>query len=256
LISECSEKISGEHLVSKCLFPRGVNVQGFRWCLDETQSVGVNALRAKVLCERHNSNLSELDAAALDVWCVLREAFERVDEKRRLIDAGVKPEFLSKRYRLDGTRFERWCFKTMINMIASGSVRGFSDDWEPGIGLARYVVDGSSLPEGCGLGMIAGVGDMLLDQNQIQFQAIRGLDPANTRRPEVAGFLLGFRGLRMAGSSILPLLSLPVTPAFAGGQKIRRLGLLKLENVNAHVAFDWTGLHRNDTNEDVVLARR
>ena len=36
------------------------------------KTIGVNALTAKVLCKKHNSLLSPLDAAAKDVWCVLR----------------------------------------------------------------------------------------------------------------------------------------------------------------------------------------
>lgn len=61
----CGEGPSAEHIVSKCLFPEGVvHVSGFDWCKGETKSIGVNGLERQVLCETHNSALSETDAEA------------------------------------------------------------------------------------------------------------------------------------------------------------------------------------------------
>jgi len=78
--SECRGKASGEHLITKALFPSGLKVRGFPWCNGEVKAVGANALTAKVLCRYHNTELSELDSAALDVWCVLREIGNQVDD--------------------------------------------------------------------------------------------------------------------------------------------------------------------------------
>ena len=76
------------------------------------------------------------------------------------------------RYMLDGQRFERWCFKTAINMATSGNVRGLVEKWEPPDAVVRSVVEGQPLPDGCGVGLEAGFGDFLADRDQIQFQAL------------------------------------------------------------------------------------
>ena len=45
-------------------------------------AVGVNALTANILCQQQNSQLSELDAAANDTWCVQREVFDLIETRR------------------------------------------------------------------------------------------------------------------------------------------------------------------------------
>lgn len=73
-VSTCSKEMSGEHLVSKALFPDSVNIQGFKWCHDRPKAIGINSLTANVLCRDHNSELSDLDNAALRAW----EALKRI----------------------------------------------------------------------------------------------------------------------------------------------------------------------------------
>lgn len=254
-VSECSEKISGEHVVTKALFPTNVAVRGFPWCAQEFQTIGINSLRAKVLCTRHNSDLSELDAAALDVWCVLREIADRADQRRRMDAAGLHARFSRKRYGLDGTRFERWCFKTMINIVASGSVPDFRTDWEPPLALARYVVEGRALPEGSGLGMVMVIGEKLADRSGMQFQLLRQVERRPEEAPEVEGFLLAFRGLRLAGSSTKPLTSLHTPVNFDNPERVMlRPTLIEFVDIKTDMTFDWTGRH-HDASRDVVRAR-
>src|SRR5437764_11288626 len=119
--SECSEQMSGEHLISKALFPRRFAIRGFPWCKGEVKTVGVNALTAKVLCKKHNSLLSPLDAAAKDAWCVFRYISDLNNEHQRLVALGIWHRPQRMKFRLDGWRFERWAFKTTINMVASGN---------------------------------------------------------------------------------------------------------------------------------------
>src|SRR2546426_3801833 len=131
-IGDCSEKLSGEHLVSKALFSESVTVRGFDWCKDRPKTIGINSLAAKVLCVRHNSALSELDAAALKVWNALKELAdvqEGIALAARLRIPVGPPRPL--RLRVSGSRLERWAFKTTVNHVAAGARDAFPDGWEP-----------------------------------------------------------------------------------------------------------------------------
>jgi len=55
-----------------------VSIRGFSWCPDDYITVGINSLTANVLCRAHNSRLSDLDAAAYDMWCVLRQVSDLI----------------------------------------------------------------------------------------------------------------------------------------------------------------------------------
>src|SRR5438552_1752759 len=109
-LSECSDQMSGEHLLTKALFPNGLAIRGFPWCRGEVKTVGVNALTAKVLCSKHNSMLSPLDAAAKDAWCVFRYISDLNAEHQRAVALGLWQRPSRMNFRLDGLRFERWGF--------------------------------------------------------------------------------------------------------------------------------------------------
>ncbi len=99
------------------------------------------------------------------------------------------------------------------------------------------------------------LGEKLEDPDNISFQLIRRTGPAD-EPPEVEGFLIGFRGLRFAGSSTRPLLSLhtPVSPL--NPEQV----LLRPKHVEflpvGKVDFDWSGRDRGDDNLNVVRARK
>jgi len=238
--SECSDQMSGEHLVSKALFPAGVTVRGFSWCKGEAKTVGVNALTAKVLCMEHNSMLSSLDAAAKDAWCVLRHIAELNADHRRLVAAGISHRSAKVRFRLDGWKLERWAFKTTVNMVASGNRPGFPGGWEPNAALVRHIFGEGTLPDGCGLGVAVVIGEPLSDLDHISFDVLKQVNrPAD--QPEVEGFLMGFRGLRLAGSSTMPLSSLHTPTNPFNPEQV----LVHLQRINfaptARVDFDWSG---------------
>lgn len=224
----------------------------FPWCKGEVKTVGVNALTSKVLCKHHNTELSELDSAALDVWCALREISDRIDELQTVARiARIQPRFERRKYRLDGARLERWCFKMAINMVASGSTGGLPDEWEPRKELVDFVFGSGRLPDGCGLGLAAVVGERIEDPDNLSFQLLRRTAPAPA---EVEGFLLGFRGFRFAGSSMTPLLSLhsALNPLNAEGV------LLRPKRINFDtgvVTFDWLGWF-SAADKNVAQARK
>lgn len=101
----CDQKLSREHTVSEGLFPDGVvHVSGFDWCKGETKSIGVSGLARKILCGKHNSDLSPADKEAIKAI----NLFQRLKPPKRG-DPPLDPY-------VDGHRFERWLLKTAINV--------------------------------------------------------------------------------------------------------------------------------------------
>jgi hypothetical protein len=69
-------------------------------------------LVAKVLCEKHNSELSPLDTVAGD----LLGAIGRIDEEFR----SKRPASLN--FQFDGTHIERWVLKTVLGLVSSQQI--------------------------------------------------------------------------------------------------------------------------------------
>src|SRR4026208_2176624 len=61
-LGDCGGKLSGEHLVSASLWTGpAVPASGGPW--GEPREIGISSLTAKILCQHHNSRLSEVDVA-------------------------------------------------------------------------------------------------------------------------------------------------------------------------------------------------
>lgn len=99
----CAGGMSNEHLISRGLFDdQVIEVQGFSWCRDKTVRVGLSSLVSKILCQRHNSQLADVDAAGISAVKALR------------------PEAKNLTVSIDGFMFERWLAKTAINLTYGG----------------------------------------------------------------------------------------------------------------------------------------
>jgi hypothetical protein len=117
-LADCSEKMSREHTVSRSLFVSDeIFVQGLPWCSKEPKKIGISSLVAKILCERHNNALSELDTAALEAFNVFRESIRLNNVRGKL---KRPPIWNIKRLTIDGPRLERWFLKTLINLTFGG----------------------------------------------------------------------------------------------------------------------------------------
>jgi hypothetical protein len=120
ILGNCSSKITREHIVSESLFATDVvTARGFSWCDGGEKTIGMSSLTAKILCERHNNELSPLDAAA-------SQAFTTFRELARLYEVRLKMK--ARRWtvvhdRIDGRLLERWFLKTLINMCIDSSER-------------------------------------------------------------------------------------------------------------------------------------
>lgn len=115
--NDCSTKVSREHYISESLLAQlgehgTVQVSGMPWQQpDETNKMGIGSLTAKILCERHNNALSQLDAEAALLFATLRTALMDLNRKtlsRKPID-----------HLVSGEAIELWMLKVACGLYFS-----------------------------------------------------------------------------------------------------------------------------------------
>lgn len=185
----CSEKISREHVVSQSLFmSEQVLVQGFPWC-PQPKLIGLSGLTAKILCAKHNSDLSELDTAGAKAFAAMREMM-RLSNVR----ATLKPRnWTVQRYKIDGPRLERWFLKTLINLSFEGEYFIGLDSTEvgrPSKTLVEICYGVRQFREHAGLYSAAQVGQDIESNDTVRFGAL-----LKYQKYVVGGFF-SFRGNR------------------------------------------------------------
>lgn len=115
---DCSERISREHYISRAVLDllSTQRVSGLPWQeAGVSQAFGIDALTARILCERHNSALSPLDNEAKRFVEKLRDAHSAA-----LARAGSK----RTRWRLaSGEALERWGYKVLAGLVAAKIAR-------------------------------------------------------------------------------------------------------------------------------------
>lgn len=185
----CSQKLTGEHLVSKSVFPgKTVMVQGFPWCKEEPVEIGLINLTAKILCEKHNNDLSPLDDAAKASAEALRAADELNDTRKK-----IKPKtWTVKTFKINGRLMERWFLKTLINIACNRELPIGSDSETPGRPsprLVRIAFEKEEFTGKAGLYLIGSVGMKLTMEDRVQCMTL----VSESKR--VHGALFGFRGI-------------------------------------------------------------
>jgi hypothetical protein len=187
-LGSCSEKISREHLISDSLFVGNVvRVQGFSWC-KEAKEIGLSSLTSKILCKKHNEDLSPVDIAG-------SSAFKTFREMRRLANVrqAMKPQkWKVVRYQIDGILLERWFLKTLINIAWGGEfpIGKVSLAGKPSEELTRIAFGLSSFGGRAGLYSIVHAGQNVNSTDRI------GFAPLLKDKTYIAGGLFSFRGFR------------------------------------------------------------
>lgn len=88
-----------------------MRVEGLPW-LTEPRALPPDALASRILCDRHNEALSELDTCALKFFnCVMTVP-------KLLRASGRKRDHL---FMFSGPNLERWMIKVLAGMLASGN---------------------------------------------------------------------------------------------------------------------------------------
>jgi hypothetical protein len=119
--NDCSEKMSKEHWISanmlraisqKSPAPGRFKVQGLRWQGDDISQLSVKGMQAKILCQRHNSALSPLDAEA-------GEMFRVIQKYQGLMESSYPINLFAI---FDGPSIERWLVKFLLGGVASHNI--------------------------------------------------------------------------------------------------------------------------------------
>lgn len=135
-LDDCEGKVSREHYVSEAFFSSPtVQIQGLHWCKAEPKTIGISSATSKILCEKHNSLLSPLDAEAGLFMQAIREHL-------RLTDARSKPRFAPfhiKSLSVNARLLERWLLKVLLNLSFGGALKIGLDGVQPGKASLRWV---------------------------------------------------------------------------------------------------------------------
>lgn len=175
-LGDCGGKLSREHTISECLFPSGkVTVRGFKWCRNESKTIGVGRLVGKILCERHNNRLSELDSEMLKCFESIRESARLNDVRRGLGHSN----WTIKRFNIDGRLLERWFLKTLINLNFEGEWR-FGDHADavgiPPKELVEMAFGRRSFEDHAGMYLSVCPGETIPMLDGVSFRALTELD--------------------------------------------------------------------------------
>ena len=124
----CSGNISREHYISRAvldlIFDGGQGIiKGTPWANSIDKSVSKESLTAKILCQRHNSGLSQLDDAAKAILLGIQAAQTGL-QLHRSQGASIT---------VSGDALERWFLKVAAGMLASGNLG------KEGVSLPRSV---------------------------------------------------------------------------------------------------------------------
>lgn len=103
----CDGPLTGEHLVTDAVLGRSVSVRGMPWCQGGFKTVGAASLTANILCDRHNSMLSEVDQVAADAKAALFW----------MLSPQTKQAWRYEERLLNGHKLARWAAKTACNLI-------------------------------------------------------------------------------------------------------------------------------------------
>lgn len=153
----CSNKISGEHVISKSLFwAKNITVEGFSWC-PAPKTIGLSSMVIKNLCTRHNSDLSEVDTEA-------KRLLDGLLDMNRQVTAFKNGERRPRRVvEIDAAKLERWMLKTTYNFsLQAGHNRpGLFSAGEPDHALVQIAFGQSEFNEPHGLYWKVSTGDKI-----------------------------------------------------------------------------------------------
>lgn len=240
----CSQKISGEHYVSKSLLElvenragkisKSVRVEGLAFQKPGIlQSIGVASLVGNILCEAHNSCLSPLDVAGTGLFTALD----------RLNDAAGEPTLPDQVLHVDGDRLERWMLKTLCGGLYAGAfglLQGESMKGEcPPVEWLEILYQDAEFPA------CQGIYYMPSEKVTADPVVFRVAPLLATEHNVVIGFQIWFFGFHF----VLLLARLtPGVPTLLDTAAYRPAGLRAVGS-NTRIRFDW----RSTTGQEIVF---
>jgi hypothetical protein len=165
-----------------------ITVQGLPWCLEAPKTIGMSSFVRNILCRAHNSQLSNLDTAALGAFNAFRESV-RLNEARE----GLRAEYLTiKRFVINGPLLERWFLKTLINVSFGGKWiigNGTHAKGVPSDDLVQTVFGLRDFQSGAGLYIASHAGEQIDSMDRVNI-----IPKTDGNTLAAAGF--NFRGYR------------------------------------------------------------
>lgn len=253
-VSECGERISGEHDFTRRVFPDvNVTVQATSPTPEGQRDPHSEQLVAEGLCRRHEAELSSLDDGLLDLVNSIREI-----ERLRGVRSKTPKNWPAHRLTVDGVAVERCVLKMVMNHAVAQ--KRALNDWQPPDWLARVIVGTESLKPGCGLGVVVRVGDSIIDRERIGFTFVQ----SEGGGPYQSVILELRQGLRLVCSWATPVhslgeLRLLETRYHAANDVLwhpRRVSFSNGElDLGVSLDFDWSGKWTANKNPAVAALR-
>lgn len=213
--NDCSEKLTGEHYMSKVVLEQlgDFNISGAPWLKPgQTQTVGINSMTANILCARHNSQLSELDATAGTFFKMLDDIW--IDMGRRSLSRRPTVKYIS------GETFERWMLKVFcgafFSKIASNNRQRIINTHVMDDGALFAALLANQWQAGCGLYIQPG--GRILPENKVNMAPLSVKD-SNL----VVGIQMNFRGLNVCSIFDTRYLSLDILTQQGWMHRVSRL---------------------------------
>jgi hypothetical protein len=213
---ECDGKLTGEHYISRTVLEsisKGkmkIPIGGLSWQPESTlQEIGIGSLESNILCYKHNSGLSPLDALAGQFY-------------RYLDGVDKNPADVEDHFQVDGESIERWFLKVLCGLVKSSSIRGcsFKDEW-------LQILTGKDWPELWGLYVPAPTDSQILNN---EFYVELKVNP-ETNEILAADF-------RVAGVPFVMVFGTPGSPNSFGEYRPRGL-IFELPLGEKRLEFIW-----------------
>jgi hypothetical protein len=250
-VSPCEGGMSKEHVFSRTMFlTETITISGHPSGL---QKLPIDQLVVKRLCRKHNAQLSDVDTAFGDFVNVLRETEHLI----RVRSLHPETHWAEKMFVVDGNRIERCIFKTIINcaLALNKNLNG----WAPALQLANVVFGINRPLPGCGVGLLARIGDEIGAQESIGVSF--GISQT---REELQCALLNLRnGWKFICSWNEPLrelglLDIEGVPHFADEDllcPVKRVNFEGSKAVGLSISFDSSGTWKKREHPDIVRLR-
>lgn len=186
--------------------------------------------------------LSNLDAAADDMWILLKEYYRLITVRKK-----IRCENYTT-FKIDATLFERWCFKTFCNFML------INNKWTPDNALVEMVFGKQSFPEKCGVSLLYNDGDKAELTEHIKFLEIKHLISGP------AGFIMDFKGLKLLGSWVMREDIFKYVPKqFSEDGKDKKIlfhcSKMEYPELKINLLFDWSGKFDNSKNSTIKYLR-
>ncbi len=159
--NNCSKRLNREHYISKAVLEitKTFGLRGLPWQdpNEEVFNYGMESLASRILCERHNSALSPLDAMAARTYRILMQIR---DELARPTQYDRGRWFIAS-----GEALELWTIKTLCGMFhakvaSTQGRRRLIEDHEINVNTFQRAIERNQLPENCGMWMRSRIGEV------------------------------------------------------------------------------------------------